>query len=103
MSLIFSFDATKNRHYFYRGKDWNRNDYEENKILLADKEMKTYERKKVCHICRGEFCYDKHNESEFKQKKKSEIIVITQENLEELLIIFVFKIQSTKKYSSSIS
>ena len=36
-------------------------------------------------------------------KKKSEIIVITQENLEELLIIFVFKIQSTKKYSSSIS
>ena len=36
-------------------------------------------------------------------KKNSEIIVITQENLEELLIIFVFKIQSTKKYSSSIS
>ena len=36
-------------------------------------------------------------------KKKSEIIVITQENLEEQLIIFVFKIQSTKKYSSSIS
>ena len=36
-------------------------------------------------------------------KKKSEIIVITQENIEEQLIIFVFKIQSTKKYSSSIS
>ena len=71
-------------------------------ILLADKEVKTYERQKICHICRGEFCYDKNNESEFKQKK-SEIIVITQENLEELLIIFVFKIQSTKKYSSSIS
>ena len=26
LSLIRSFDATKNRHYFYGGKDWNRND-----------------------------------------------------------------------------
>ena len=38
-------------------------------ILLADKEVNTYERQKVCHICRGEFCYDKNNENEFKQKK----------------------------------
>ena len=34
---------------------------------------------------------------------KSEIIAIIPENLEGLLIVFVFKIQNTKKSSSSIS
>ena len=47
-------------------------------IPLANKEIKSYEKQKVCHICKKKFCYDKN--------KKSQIIVITQENLEELLI-----------------
>ena len=34
---------------------------------------------------------------------KSEIIVITQENLEELLIVFEFKIQNTKRNSRNVS
>ena len=34
---------------------------------------------------------------------KSEIIVITQENLEELLIVFEFKIQNTKRNSCNVS
>ena len=34
---------------------------------------------------------------------KSEIIVITQENLEELLIVFEFKIQNTKRKSRNVS
>ena len=34
---------------------------------------------------------------------KSEIIVITQENIEELLIVFEFKIQNTKRNSRNVS
>ena len=48
-------------------------------IPLTKKEIKSYEKQKVCHICKKKFCYNKN-------KKKSEIIVITMENLEELLI-----------------
>ena len=57
-------------------------------IPLTDKEKKFSEKQKGCHICKKEFCYNKNKESEFKLNKKSEIIVITLENLEELLIIF---------------
>ena len=53
---------------------------------LINKEIKSYEKQKVCHICKKEFCYDKNNEKEFKNKKNSDIIAITLENLEELLI-----------------
>ena len=55
-------------------------------IPLTNKEIKSYEKQKVCHICKQKFCYDKNNEKEFKNEKKSEIIVITPENLEELLM-----------------
>ena len=34
---------------------------------------------------------------------KSETIVITQENIEELLIVFEFKIQNTKRNSRNVS
>ena len=34
-------------------------------IPLTDKEINLYERKKVCHICKGSFCYDKNKESEY--------------------------------------
>ena len=35
-------------------------------IPLTDKEIKFYERRKVCQICKGGFCYDKNKESKFK-------------------------------------
>ena len=46
---------------------------------LTNKEFKSNENQKVCHICKKGFVM-------IKTKKKSEIIVITPENLEELLI-----------------
>ena len=50
-------------------------------IPLTNKEIKSYEKQKVCHICKkGEFRDDDKN------KKKSEIITTILENLEELLI-----------------
>ena len=49
---ICLFDDTKNRCYFYRGKD------------LRNKEIKFYEKQKICHICKEKFCCDKN-------KKKS--------------------------------
>ena len=39
-------------------------------IPLTNKEIKFYEKQKVCHICRKEFCYDENNEKEFKNKRK---------------------------------
>ena len=49
-------------------------------IPLTNKEIKSYEKQKVCHICKEKFCYGKN-------KKKSEIIAITLENLEEPLTV----------------
>ena len=50
-------------------------------IPLTNKEIKSYEKQKVCHICKkGGFRDDDKN------KKKSEIITTIPENLEELLI-----------------
>ena len=65
---ICSFDDTKNRCYFYRGND------------LRNKEIKSYEKQKVCRICKEKFYSGKN-------KEKSEIIVVSRENLEELLIV----------------
>ena len=70
LSLICSFDATKNRHYLYRGKDCVENfckklkefgteviNYEEKGMIpLTDKENKFYEKQKKCHICKKGFC-----------------------------------------------
>ena len=41
--------------------------YEEKEmILLTDKETKSYEKQKVCHICKKEFCTDKNYKKAFK-------------------------------------
>ena len=48
-------------------------------IPLTNKEIKSYEKQKVCHICKKKFVT-------IKTRKKSEISAITPENLEELLI-----------------
>ena len=83
-SLICSFDKTKNIYNFYRGKDCNErfcknvkelaieiSNYKEQEIIpLTDKEIKFYERQKVCHICKKWFCYDKDKDSEFKLFRK---------------------------------
>ena len=71
---ICSFDDTKNRRYFYRRKDciekFRRDlkelgteiiDFEEKEmILLTNKEIKSYEKPKVCLICKETFCNDKN-------------------------------------------
>ena len=49
-------------------------------IPLANKEIKSCEKQKVCYICK--FCDDKN-----KKVNMTFIIVITPENLEEPLII----------------
>ena len=57
-------------------------------IPLTDKEKETHENQKICYMCEKEFCTDENNKKEFKLIQNSEIIVITQENTEELLIVF---------------
>ena len=85
-------------------------------ISLTDEENESYERQKVCYICKKEYNTDENDKNEFSAdendknefntyendknefntdendknpfKSKSEIIVIRLENLEELLIVF---------------
>ena len=71
---ICSFDDTKNRRYFYRGKDFVEkfckdlkelrmeiiNFAEKEMMPLTNKEIKSYEKQKVCHICKEKFCDDKN-------------------------------------------
>ena len=73
-SLICSFDDTKNKSYFYRGKDCIEKlckDLKEfgTEIInfkkkemkpLTNKEIKSYEKQKVCYICEKKFCDDKN-------------------------------------------
>ena len=58
-------------------------------IPLTDNENKFYEEQKECHIFQKEFHYDKNEKKKFKLYQKVRDIVITQEDLEELLIAFV--------------
>ena len=62
-------------------------------IPLTDGESKSYEKQKVCHICKKGFNTDDdddddNNDGDNKKYQKKKIIFITQENLEELLIVF---------------
>ena len=58
-------------------------------IRLTDKETESYEKQNVCHIYQKEFCYNKNKKKVLNYIKKLDIIVIIQENLEELLKVFV--------------
>ena len=103
LDLVSSFDSKQNKHSFYRGRECIEKfckdlkelatkiiNYKEKEMIpLTDKENKFYEEQKECHICQKEFCYDKNEEKNLKYTKKLEIIVIIQDNLEELLIVFV--------------
>ena len=91
----------KSRRKFYRRKDCIKrfcndlkelvteiiNYKEEEMTTLTSDEVTLYESQKVCHICKGAFCYDANKKSEFKLYIKLEIIVIAPENLERLLIM----------------
>ena len=77
-SSICSFDNIKNKHYLYRGKDCIEKlckDLKEfgTEIIyfkmkemkaLTDKEIRYYEKQKVCYICEIKFCDDKNKKSE---------------------------------------
>ena len=70
----------ENRRKFYRKKDCIKsfcndlkelvteiiNYKEEEMTMLTNDEVTLYESQKVCHICKGGFCYDKNKKSEFK-------------------------------------
>ena len=92
-----SFDKTKNKLDYYRGKDCMKKfckdsrehatkivNYEKKKMIpLTIKEEIDHNKQKTCYICKKEF--DKNDKKHYKVK----IIVIIQENIEALLIIFV--------------
>ena len=102
MSLICSFDATKNRHYFYRGKDCIENFCknlkelgteiincrEKEMIPLTDGEISLMKSKKYATYAKKSFVQMIMRKMNLDNTKKSEIIAILQENLEELLIVF---------------
>ena len=91
-----SFDLTKNKLDSYASKDCIKRfckdliektskiiNYEEKEMIsLTDEENKSYKKQKVCYIWKNGFRTDDGI-------KKSEIIVTTQESIEELLIVFV--------------
>ena len=58
-------------------------------IPLTNEEKEFYEKQKVCYICEKGFCTDKNDKNTFKLYHKVRDLVIMQENLEELPIIFV--------------
>ena len=102
-----SFDLTKNKLDCYKGEDCMERfckDLREHAMKIIDYEKKkdttnwwrkrSYEKQNVCCICKKEFNTDdddNYDDDDDAKKSiiKSEILVITMENLEELLIIFV--------------
>ena len=61
--------------------------YEEKEIIpLTKEEKKSYKKQEACHLCEGKFCVDKDDEN-YINRKRLKIIVLTQKNLEELLIV----------------
>ena len=97
-----SFDETKNKLDCYRGKDCIErfckefrdhamkiiNCEEKEMIPLTDKGTKSYEKQKVCYICKKEFSADEMIKMHLNNTIKSEIIVIIPGKLKELLIVF---------------
>ena len=85
---IYSFDETKNRRYFHRGKDciekFCKNlkqlvteitDFEEKEMIpLTNKEIKSYEKQKVCYICKKKLCHDKNKKADIPFIIRSEIL-----------------------------
>ena len=84
LDLVKSFDSKQNKHSFYGGKDCTKNFSkdlkehatkiinfkEKDMIPLTDKEIESYEKQKVCHICKIKFCYNKNEKNKFKLYQK---------------------------------
>ena len=99
LSTHCSFDSTKNKHDYYRGKDCMKNfckdlrkhatkiiDCEKKDMIpLTDKENKSYHKQKVCHICKKKLLLIMI----IKNIIKSEIIATLLVNIEVLPIIFL--------------
>ena len=76
--LTCSFDSTKKKHGYFRGRDCIERatfkeltveiiNYEEKEVIpLTDEEKEFYEKQKLCHICKKKFCFDENEKSEFK-------------------------------------
>ena len=61
--------------------------YEKKEIIpLTYEENKFYKKQEACPIYQKEFCYDKNDEN-YTNKKRLKTTVITQENIEVLLIV----------------
>ena len=96
MFTYCSFDSAENEFDCYKGegcmerfcKDLREHamkiiNYEKKEMIqLTDEENKFSEEQKFCYICKKEFS----NDDDDNKKYQKEIIVITLENLEELLI-----------------
>ena len=54
---------------------------------MTGAENRSYEEQEVSHVYKKKFCVDEHDENYKNKKKRLKIIVITQLNLEELLIV----------------
>ena len=94
-----SFDKKENKLNYYRGKDCIEKlcknlkertmkivNYEEKEMIpLTKEEKKSYQNQEACHICKEKFLVDK-DDKDYINRKRLNIIFITQENLEELLI-----------------
>ena len=64
--------------------------YEKKKMIpLTNKETESHEKQKVCYICKKNLVPIRMIKMNLNYTIKPEIIVIIQENLEMLLIIFV--------------
>ena len=77
MVLICSGDDTKNRRYFYRGKDCIEKfckdlkelgteiiNFKEKEIMpLTNKDIESYQKQKVCYIYQKKFCCDKNKKT----------------------------------------
>ena len=82
--LANSFDSKQDKHSFNRGRDCTKkfcvdlkkhafkiiNFKEKDMIPLTDEEIIYYEKQKLCHICKKEFCYDKNEKNKFKLYQK---------------------------------
>ena len=97
-----SFDKSKNKQKYYRGKDcmimfckdlkkqaMKIINYEKKKIIpLTEKEKETHENKKVCYNVKKNLVNIK-KVNIIKILKKLEIIAIIQDNIGKLLIVYV--------------
>ena len=80
IDLVRSFDLKQDKHSFCRARHCTKKFCEDSKqhaikminfkekdmIPLKDEEIICYEKQKLCHICKKEFCYDKNEKNKLK-------------------------------------